>query len=233
MCRLVMLNDHNWCFANSTIYGMIWCLLSLPISCAAAWGSRRATLVSFLSAHTAMPAVLKDLDWFCRIIHSWGCSQGQQDCAEFTHRVLTWLNAPAFDMRWERRLETADGIHVSDRSDNFIPLQLQFTHDLHAWGTCELNDLVNIWCQENSHVAALLDAPPCLCVHLDRGYQDSDGLLTKTDCCITLDTEISFPVFKSTGLLFDKVGYIPVAAAAHLGTDRAGHYYEDATDGFA
>eukprot|EP00435_Cladocopium_sp_Y103_P017505 s3302_g4.t1 len=224
LCDLTMQNDQNWCYANSTIYGLLWCLLCLPQSSSAAWGPRCGDLAHFICAHAATPAALKNVSWFRHILFQWGCSQGQQDCAELVHCTLTWLNAPAFDMRWERRLESMDGTLTVDHGDAFMPLKLTFTHAMHTWGTCTLNDMMQTWCQEDSHCAAFLDAPPCLCLHLDRYHQDENGIITKTDCCLTLDTEILVPVFVSTGIAYESTGYIPVAVIAHLGADREGHY---------
>eukprot|EP00435_Cladocopium_sp_Y103_P017051 s3272_g4.t1 len=224
MSGLVLLNDKNWCYANSTTYSMIWSLLCLSFSSSDLWGPRYDILVQFICSCAAKPAMLKHVDWFCHILSQWGSSQGQKDCAEFIHCTLTWLSSPAFDMRWERRLETSEGTHVIDRGTACMPLKLIFTHEMHDWGTCTLQAMLTSWCQEDSHCAALLAAPPCLCLQLDRFYQTRDGQIIKTDCCLTLDTELTVPVFTSAGIQHEGTSYIPVAAIAHLGADCAGHF---------
>ena len=70
---------------------------------------------------------------------------------------------------------------------------------------------------------ALLTAPVCLCLQIDRYCTAPDGQLVVGDCCLDLETEVSMPVFASTGLRCDMVGYIPIAAVLHVGHDLAGH----------
>ena len=70
----------------------------------------------------------------------------------------------------------------------------------------------------------LLTASEVVCVHIDRMYE-TQGCVTKSSCAISLESEVTFPVF-STGhaLTCEMICYIPVAAAFHLGEDRSGHY---------
>ena len=72
--------------------------------------------------------------------------------------------------------------------------------------------------------AALLTAPPCLCLHLDRYYHDDTGSLCTISCDVCIDTEINMPIFTAAHLGVAFTGYIPVAGIAHKGLDRAGHY---------
>ena len=127
LCGLQLHNDANWCYGNSTISCLLWTLVSLQTSATNLWGLHSDELVHFIQQHSNGIVKLADLPWFRQILNNWGSSQGQQDSAEFTHQVLTWLSAPASDMRWERRLAATDGVHVLDVSSTCIPITLQFT----------------------------------------------------------------------------------------------------------
>ena len=126
-------------------------------------------------------------------------------------------------MRWERRLETADGLVVLDCSTELTPITLTITPHMHMTGHCTFTDLISTWMQELSMKTALLQAPPCLCLAIDRFFQAADGAIERSLCKLEMVTEVNMPVFISTDLRFDFSGYIPVAGVAHLGTDLAGH----------
>lgn len=73
--------------------------------------------------------------------------------------------------------------------------------------------------------AALLSAPPLICVQVDRLYVNADNQVTKSSCEVSLDMEVSLPVFLSSqNLSCEMINYVPVAASAHLGHDQQGHY---------
>ena len=126
-------------------------------------------------------------------------------------------------MRWERRLETADGLVVLDCNTELTPITLTITPHMHMTGHCTFTDLISTWMQELSMKTALLQAPPCLCLAIDRFFQAADGAIERSLCKLEMVTEVNMPVFISTDLRFDFSGYIPVAGVAHLGTDLAGH----------
>ena len=71
--------------------------------------------------------------------------------------------------------------------------------------------------------AALLAAPACLCLAIDRHFQDEAGIIGRSMCCIDMETEVNMPVFLNQSLQYDYTGYIPVAGTAHMGMDLAGH----------
>lgn len=220
---LQLQNDRNWCYANSCLYCMLWTLLSLDEPDIPKWGPHRVLLTDFLTRHAAVPAALADHSWFRDILCNWGPSQGQKDSAECAQHFLTWLRADAFDMSWERRLDTAEGIVSVDHSIASTPIHLTITHHMHDTGTCTLNDLILTWSQEQSMRAALLGAPTCLCLAIDRYHQDEAGNISRSMCSIGLETEVNMPVFVNHGLKYDFTGYIPVAGTAHMGSDQAGH----------
>ena len=145
---LALGNDSNWCYANSCLYGLLWTLLNVDATALACWGSHHALLIDFLKRHANTPALLKDITWFRDILCNWGPSQGQKDSAECAQHFLTWLQSEAFDMRWERRLDTEAGVMLMDHSLGCTPIHLTITRQMHATGTCTLNDLISTWSQE-------------------------------------------------------------------------------------
>ncbi|CAL1143079.1 unnamed protein product [Cladocopium goreaui] len=223
MCQLRLTNDSNWCYGNASLHSLIWCLLCLQIPMTDLWGPHLSDLLIFIQQHAHQPAKLCECEWFQAIVKDWGATHAQKDSAEFIQRALHWLRAAAFDMRWERRIETADCIHVHDSNSNYTPITLIIPERLHLNGQCQLSQLVLAWTQEHSMCAALLDAPSCLCFHVDRFYRTPDGEVQKSLCRIDIDTEVTMPVFRNQRLGCATAGYIPVAGVAHFGSDMAGH----------
>ena len=207
----------------SCLYEMLWTLLSLEGPPFQLWGAHHATLTDFLQQLDNQPVAIADLIWFRDVLCNWGPSQDQKDSAECTQRLLNWLQTSAFDMSWERRLETADGIVIADHNTAYTPITLTITRHVHDSGACTLNDLLCLWSQEHSMRAALLGAPPCICLAIDRYYQDEAGNIGRSMCHIGVETEVNLPVFISNALRWDYTGYIPVAGVAHMGLDMAGH----------
>ena len=225
MTHLILLNDHNWCYANTTFYGLNWALACQHTVKADFWGEHFSDVAHFLLTAEHDKASLANAEWFASILESGGFTHSQQDCAECIHAMLQWLLSPIIDMRWERRIETADGILQHDQcAVKTMPILLQFTPSQAIHNTCMLQDLVNTWHQADSMKTGLLTASEVVCVHIDRMYE-TQGCVTKSSCAISLESEVTFPVF-STGhaLTCEMICYIPVAAAFHLGEDRSGHY---------
>ena len=223
LCGLRLTNDRNWCYGNSIIHSLLWALVSFQDPMTDLWGAHFAELISFLQTFANKPATLQHTDWFRQIVTDWGAELGQKDCAECAQRTLAWLQSTAFDMRWERRLDTAAGIQVHDHSRRFTPITLALSQHDHDMGSCSLNSLVTAWVQENAMCTALLDAPVCVCIHIDRYYRSEAGDIVKGLCRVDIESEVTLPIFRNSNLLCSNAGYIPVAAVAHFGQDLAGH----------
>lgn len=188
------------------------------------WGPHHAELVLFLEQHAETSADLSRAAWFQPVLCGWGAEDTQKDSAECTQRLLEVLQLQTFDMRWERRFETSEGIQTVDASSVFTPVKLFFPSHLLQKSECPLHSLITAWSQEHSMSAALMTAPPCLCLHLDRYYHDDTGALCTITSAVCIDTEVNMPIFTSANLRVALTGYIPVAGIAHKGLDRAGHY---------
>ena len=222
--KMRLQNTSHWCYANSSLSCLLWSLLCLTPFDMTAWGQRFAVLHDFLHRHCLEPVALARETWFQQILHLWGHELGQQDCAEFFNALLTWLRPPAYDMRWERRVQNETQIEVVDISTQYMPFHLQFDLQMLSQSQVALTDLVKIWRQAQGMTTALLCAPQLLCIHLDRINSTEDAHMFRTECSVELDCEVRIPVFMNSGLRLEEVTYVPVAAAAHLGSDQAGHY---------
>ena len=71
---------------------------------------------------------------------------------------------------------------------------------------------------------ALMTSPPCLIVHVDRYLQLESGTIIRCTSHVDLETEVAMPAFSRSDTRTALTGYIPVAAAAHMGQDKAGHW---------
>ena len=223
LCGLSFTNDRNWCYGNSTVYNVLWTLLCLSGEDLSFWGPRHETLISFICRHATTMATLCNESWFQVVLRDWGNTQSQQDSAECTTHLLAWLSSPDFNMRWERRVELADGIQVCDHNSEHAPILLHIPHDIHHTGHCTLTDLVRVWSQEQSMCTALLTAAPCICVSIDRHHQNAAGEVVRSMCTVALDSEVTWPIFTGINLTCEQADYIVFAGTAHCGQDRAGH----------
>ena len=71
---------------------------------------------------------------------------------------------------------------------------------------------------------ALLRAPPCLCVHIDRLTQNQDNRILKCMCTMQVDDEVLVPVFTGSKLRIEHVEYTVLSVMSHFGHDNEGHY---------
>ena len=229
---LTLENPGNVCFANAAILSFMWTTLSLQTCDFQNWGTQRLMLTQFLLRHYMTTANLCDQPWFQDIMRCWGRidpevdmeSLSQQDAAEFIHVWLEMLATPAFDMRWERRLMENDRACTVDRSGTFMPICLQFNERLAHSHSCDLSALFTIWRQVDGMQAALLTAPVCLCLHVDRCVQTPQGTIHKSECMINPDSVCIAPIFQGTDLQYEPVEYQVIALMSHLGEDKGGHY---------
>ena len=222
LCGLQLANDSSWCYANSIVHCLLWLRLCVQPSFDD-WGSRYDEILSFFCQCDSELVALADAPWFCQILRRWGPQHGQNDCAEFTQAVLDWIGATAINMRWERRVAIHDVLQVFDSSHACTPITLTITEDMHHNGHCDLSTMMRNWSQEHSMSAALTQAPVCICLHIDRYFQSSNGSILKSNSAVTLDTEVSVPIFVAEGLTSEMQGYIPIAGTTHFGADLAGH----------
>ena len=224
MMHLVLANSTNWCFANCTFLCAVWALVCIDALDPGIRGDKFGLIQTFLKSYSRQKAALESENWFQALVQQWGQPLGQHDCSEFTNAFVSWLRAPAIDLRWESRVENAGQICVLDKGSFFMPITLQFPANHDGQGTKYLTTLFSDWRQVQGMTTALTQVPPLICVHLDRMYHDESGTLCKSACAIDLNSAVQVPHFCNSGVKHEMSTYILVAAAAHLGADGAGHY---------
>lgn len=231
LAHIVMQNPGNLCFANAAVYSYLWVTLTMTPCDLSAWGEQRQMLIDFIQTHHDRPANLGDEAWFDDILRCWGIMDhpdpaqlAQQDAAEFIQVWLDQLRGNTFNMRWEQRYEQNGRVVLADQGHSFTPLRLSFDTNLASAMRCDMNQLISIWRQADGMLTALVEAPPCLCVHVERCIQNNTGQVIKSECKINLDSMCLMPIFRDQGLTYDPAEYQILALMSHLGQDGSGHY---------
>ncbi|CAL1140453.1 unnamed protein product [Cladocopium goreaui] len=210
---------------------MLWTTLSTSTWQTPYWGEQCQELQNFLASDHASGINLSCTDWFQQIVCCWGDRDPtfdpdqitQQDAAEFVATWFSLMRPMAFDMAWERRFEENGNVRVFDVNSTHQPICLKFDAMLAYSTTCDLTQLFNLWCQVDGMRTALLGAPPCLCIQIDRCVSDAMNNIFRSECMIQTDEPCLVPFFQTNTLQYETAEYHVVALTAHLGMDRAGH----------
>ena len=231
--KMELANPNNWCFCNVAVYSMLWTMLNLRTYEPAHWGTQCQELMNFLLTARNGLCSLATQPFFREILQCWGRDDlghlestiSQQDSSEFIHVWLQQMQTPAFWMQWEKRVIISDAPHAMDASrERYMPICLKFDELSVRSEFCTLNSLISSWQQVDGMTTALLHAPDCLCVHIDRCVLNPDMSISKCRSKLQTDEECFFPVFSGDGIAHVFHGYTVVAVMSHLGSDAAGHY---------
>lgn len=233
LAHLTLHNPGNYCFANAATYCLLWTSLSTtPCDLQICWGEQRQMLTDFIQNHHDTHANLCDESWFQNILRCWErlnptldhTMLAQQDAAEYVHVWLSLISSPAFHMGWQQRYEENGEIVIFDHGHHYMPICLKFDMTLACAHKCDLTQLFTMWRQAQGMSTALLEAPVCICIQLERHVQDAQGHPVLSECKINLDSLCLVPVFTQQTLQWENVEYQITALMTHLGTDGAGHY---------
>eukprot|EP00435_Cladocopium_sp_Y103_P007747 s1186_g2.t1 len=153
---LTLSNPSTWCYANTTLYGILWALLNQNTISKRFWGVHFGQLSQFLQRSDGATQHLEKELWFQELFECWGQAQAQQDCAEFVHTFLQWLSTTAIDMRWACRVEHEKQISTVDTSSASMPVFLQFTEELALHDACAFDQLLLAWQQAFGMQTAML-----------------------------------------------------------------------------
>ena len=118
---------------------------------------------------------------------------------------------------------TSQQIHVHDNSDAFMPITLHMDPELINSDIVRLSDLVRSWYNELGMCAALTTDQDLVCLQVDRFVMQPDGRVCKYNAVIGYHFSVDIPHF-THGIEVDWIPYQVVAASAHLGDERGGHY---------
>ena len=231
--QMILANPNNWCFANVTVYNLLWTLLTFSAFEPGIWGMQCNAIMCFLQKVQTQTGNLSMETFFRDVLHCWGRSDmaslansiSQEDAAEFVQAWLRMLNTHVFDMRWEKRVMQDDAVRVMDHNQaSECPIRLQFDEFTLSLQFCDLSRLALLWHQVDGMSTALLHGTSCVCLHIDRCYQCPDGSISKIACKLCCEDECFLPVFSDDKLSSHFLSYQVVGLMSHLGSDGAGHY---------
>ena len=231
--NLVLENPNNLCYANAALYALAWTLLAMSTYEPVLWGEQCTDLILFLESARNRLGNLTQAKFYQSIVRCMGLDEiplqcgtiSQQDSAEYVQQWLEMLQTSAFDMSWEKRFEAAGTVQTMDTHPaQTTPLCLKFDEISVQCSLCSLSTLIRVWHQADGMSSALLRAPPCLCIHLDRCAQGPNLEIYKCTSRLDVEDECFFPVFNDDSLSSTSHGYHIVALMSHLGADGAGHY---------
>ena len=130
------------------------------------------------------------------------------------------------NLRWQRRLETADGVISMDENSCHSPVVLQFdTYLLTEFQDhpVPIQNMIEQWFSGQGMRAAFTQVSTLICFQIDRLVDQGDGSVHKCRHPIEVSTTVQIPVSSGAaiGTVFHE--YHLLSATAHLGMDRAGH----------
>ena len=232
VANMVLMNPDNWCFANASVFSLLWTTLSLRAFDHGTWGKQCDQFCTFLAKMETADGNLSTEDWFKQVLRCWGKpdvvqlvgSISQHDAAEFISVWLEQLNSPAFRLTWERRLEENGCVHKIDECVGTMPLFFQFDAFTLQLPSFTLSMLARTWNQVDGMQTGLTQLTDCICVHIDRCVQDSSGRVTKCTNALLPESEFVIPILMNDRAHCQCLEFTVTAMMAHLGGDECGHY---------
>ena len=232
VANMVLMNPDNWCFANASVFSLLWTTLSLRAFDHGTWGKQCNQFCTFLAKMETADGNLSTEDWFKQVLRCWGKpdvvqlvgSISQHDAAEFISVWLEQLNSPAFRLTWERRLEENGCVHKIDECVGTMPLFFQFDAFTLQLPSFTLSMLARTWNQVDGMQTGLTQLTDCICVHIDRCVQDSSGRVTKCTNALLPESEFVIPILMNDRAHCQYLEFTVTAMMAHLGGDECGHY---------
>lgn len=65
-------NDSSWCFANTTVFCLLWTLACQSSDNVAHWGPHFESLALFLRHSADQTIMLAQTSWFAQLLKCWG-----------------------------------------------------------------------------------------------------------------------------------------------------------------
>ena len=212
--RLCLTNPSSLCYANSAVLSFLWATLSRAAFRPGDWGVPRALFQDLLDNPSQEPVNLAIQPWMRALLLDWDDNEGQADSAEFTNRLIRWVQPACVNNRWHRRVCSGENLpaEIHDFGDRFMPVVLQIDPVYIHNDSIRLQDLIRCWHNE------------LVCVHIDRFIQRPAGGVRKLHISINFHWTVNVPIFDQEGVSCTWESYQMVAAFAHFGTESHGHY---------
>ena len=223
LLNLAFDNTGVQCFANAALCCLTWACLSKNTFTFGEWGESATALQAMLE-HTDGLYRIDDQPWYQSLLDNWGAPPGQADSAEFTSRLIQWVQLTSCNCLWQRRWMQCENVLIHDRGDAHMPLFLQIQPHRTDHGIIRLADMVRSWNGELGMQAGLMRANDLLCLHIDRFVKDDRQEIRKLTIPVIFTGKIEVPEFATDGITCHWVPYFTVAVFAHFGADNAGHY---------
>lgn len=128
-------------------------------------------------------------------------------------------------MAWQRRSLTVTGeTKIEDTSPGGAPIALYLPAAVMPTDHVLMMEMVSAWFREQDMTTALTSVPTLLCVRISRFHQ-TNGNIAKQIAEVRFWQGMAVPVFcNPEGLQVTWPRMQPLAAIAHLGGPRSGHY---------
>ena len=225
MLNLALDNAGTMCYANSAILCFLWSCLSRKSFQRADWGTLSAEFHQLLiSAGTGLIKLDEQLQqWFHELIASWTDPNEQADSAEFTHFLLTKVGTTVVSNAWARIVMMGEKLITHDFGHVFQPITLQLDPAMLTHEDVSLDNLIRLWSNELGMTSGLTTPKDLLVFHLDRFVQTPQGQLRKLRTAVRFCWAVHVPIMQTSGQCTWEP-YQVIAAFAHLGDSRRGHY---------
>ena len=221
--KLALCNTGTMCFANSAILCYLWASMSRLTFQLGDWGVLAAHFREMLLHADGTLFHIDHTTWYRSIVADWEEQHSQADSAEFTLRLLAWVNTPIVSNAWTRRVWLGEKETVHDRGTQFMPIALQLDPTMISHDEIPLSALLRHWHHDMGMQAGLTANSDLLVLHLDRFVISPSGHLRKLDTAIRFCWEVLVPINNQDGTC-DWHSFQLLAAFAHHGGVNSGHY---------
>ncbi|CAE7175628.1 unnamed protein product [Symbiodinium microadriaticum] len=184
-----------------------WCCTILPTS---------VTLTLWLMLICGVIIGWRLASWK-HLLRGWRQPDAQHDVADFLSHILSIMQPPQLQARWEARLATMQGTACEDNGTLHTPIVLHI-HSTHV----TLQDCINAWHQQvRPH--ALVAVPGLLFVQLAR-YRCTGSLTFKNRQSVVIPSQVTIPVFGRGIQIFNATFHTAAVISHHGAHTCTGHY---------
>ena len=168
--NLILVNNDTQCYLNASFLTVCWCHLQCKGFDSAQWPMIGEKLFQMIADGKTAPlelcshsAMMPGLEQWCNFR-----GRGQQDLSEFLTFFLGWLHTKRVCQMTEKRVETDQGVEVTDKSGAYTPILLcsELWEDLEE--PFPLQSVLQAWVQINGMHQALTHDSSLLCFQVCR-----------------------------------------------------------------
>ena len=214
--RLVLHNPSNQCYINALAYAYLWCHHWLEAPEYQLFGESIQAWRDILYT-TQRPLIISRLASWKHLLRGWRQPDAQHDVADFLSHILSIMQPPQLQARWEARLATMQGTACEDNGTLHTPIVLHI-HSTHV----TLQDCINAWHQQ-ARPHALVAVPGLLFVQLAR-YRCTGSLTFKNRQSVVIPSQVTIPVFGRGIQIFNATFHTAAVISHHGAHTCTGHY---------